>query len=288
MYIKKNMALLFGLLLSCFPFNDIPNQSIDKLDISNKDLIFLETVYSSKVSKNTTRMKKKGEEWIAYKKILSGDFSLIEDESDRNHLQTNYEWSIEEGGGKCIWRYILMDFNNNGTQELFVQYNPDPYNDNNEDFDSASDFYRSGYEGGIFYYKDGKVICLWSDTLDANFYSLPLKGGKLLDVSAGPPVPMQFIGHLDSEYNRITEKEYFSVIIDYEYQDKEFYNWLFEEYNISQEGIYYFFQEYKNGQENGKRIRLSKAQWLQIEKRIDKLLIPDSEWNYCSDLNVVR
>lgn len=294
LYIMKNIALLFGLLLFCllsfcFFSKDFINPLIDKLYGNDKDSIFFETSYSAKDSIDVSTIKRNDEAWNAYKTILSGDFSLIEDESYRNHLEATYEYSLKDGGGKCIWRYILMDFNNDGLNELFVQYQPDPYNNQNKDFESASDWFCSGYESGLFYYKDGKVICWDSDTVEANYYWVPLKNGKFLDVALQLPAPYQSINHMDSEFKLITEKAYFSIVIDYKYHGKDFYEWIFKEYNLPEkEGIYYFFQDYKNDSMNGKRVSLSKAQWQQIEKMIDKLLIPESEWNYCSDLNVDR
>ena len=87
-----------------------------------------------------------GEEWEAYKTMLEGDFSIVEDK-DWLSLQRNYEWELQEYGGRCRWSYLLMDLDQDGVQELVI------------DAFSALDRYE---RTACFRYEDGHVK-MWGD-----------------------------------------------------------------------------------------------------------------------------
>lgn len=181
------------------------------------------------------------EEWAAYKALLTGDFSGIENMDNRM----------------------------------------DPYNDNNPEFES-DDFFRTGYEGALVSYQEGNPILLWSDTLDANYYQLPLKNGKFLDIAASEPVPSKSIFRLGTEFEYIYEKQYTLLTIDYDEYSKSRYDGWLDNYGVSEEGEYYFYQDYYgDGQMRGGIIRLSEEEWKQRKDVIDDLLIPKSEWKSC-------
>lgn len=102
-----------------------------------------------------------GEEWEAYKRMLSGDFSLVEDER-WGSLQSHYESNTEGGNEPYSWSYFLMDFNQDGIKELVVR------------------LYRDGVNNTArFRYEDGKIT-MWGNynSADSHGYELPLRNGK--------------------------------------------------------------------------------------------------------------
>lgn len=65
----------------------------------------------------------------AYRRLLAGDFSGLEDESERSACEYDYERSLKLGNGKSVWKYVIADLNHDGTKELFIQLRPYPYDD---------------------------------------------------------------------------------------------------------------------------------------------------------------
>lgn len=213
--------------------------------------------------------KKNNKEWEAYKTILSGDFSLIEDEDMRSHVKYMYQTSMDEETGTCKWRYILMDTNEDGVNELFVQYSP------------------FGHESGFFCYKNGKVVCVFSDTVEMRAYTLPLKIGKLMHVSYGYNTSRSIanIDLMDPMYNWNIEKRYLSIDVDYEIQDRDYYNMFLGSYYLPEEGTYYFYEEIGEDGMMGEPYSLTIGEWERSMEVIESLLIPDEDWEYCSEQN---
>lgn len=198
------------------------------------------------------------DEWKAYRSILSGNFTLINEDDYKSEMA--YLYKMDSQNGKCEWKYILMDFNKDGSDELFIQLTPD-------------------HDSALFHYEDGKIKCIYIDDLEMNCFTQPLKGGKLLETYNYWIAPTKTIFELDSEFGRVNQKRYLSITVDdYEYY-KENYGEIINQYPvITKEGVYYF-QEI-----DGKVTELSKEDWERIQKDIDEQIVSDSEWKNCSEL----
>lgn len=130
--IKNNQEYIFGL---------------EKLQICFEDAI--------------RKYYKEGAEVIAYLRLLSGDFSLLEaDENEyKETLVNNYQSGAEE------WTWVIMDLNNDGIKELFLRRGEKPWT-------------------AILWYKGGKISIKYMDSNDATEYHQPLENGTLLYTSA--------------------------------------------------------------------------------------------------------
>lgn len=200
-----------------------------------------------------------GAEWKAYRSILSGDFTLIQDSDYKSEME--YLYKADTQNGKCGWKFILMDFNKDGVNDLFIQLD-------------------SEHNSAFFSYAVGKVQCIGIDDLEATCYLQPLKGGKLLETYDYWIAPTKSVYEIDSEFMPVNLIQYISMTVD-DYKDfKENYGTIMDEFpTIKKEGVYYF-QEI-----NGKKTSLSVEKWKQIQKDIEGQLIPDNEWKYCSELS---
>ena len=160
------------------------------------------------------------DEWQAYRSILSGDFTLIEDSYYKSEMEFIYKADTESG--KCGWKFILMDFNNDGVNELFIQLDPE-------------------HNSAFFHYADDEVKGISIDDLEATNYLQPLKGGKLLETYNYGFAPTQSVYELDSDFMRINLIQYISITVD-DYKDfKENYRDVLDQFpTIKKEGVYYF------------------------------------------------
>lgn len=186
-----------------------------------------------------------GEEWELYKQMLEGDFSLVEDEM-WGSLQWDYEEALKEGNGKCNWEYFLMDFDQDGSQELVIR------------------FYGEGVNNtASFRYEDGKVK-MWGSykSADNHGYSVPLANGRILSVYRYQDHKSWWIQRLNSQGYCINEKAY--------------------ETGTGQS--YYFQDYYHDGGPCGAAIPLSEGEWEQIEAMVESLYIPEDVWKPCSAL----
>lgn len=112
--------------------------------------------------------EKEQEAWKAYQEILSGDFSRIKDLWARNHVTAHY--SSDPDTGRCIWRYLLMDIDHDGHDELLVRYHPDTLD--------YTDFQHSWGGFIIFSYEDGWINPRFMGSFDESF--IPLKNGQMI------------------------------------------------------------------------------------------------------------
>lgn len=196
-----------------------------------------------------------GEEWEAYKKMLKGDFSLVDDDS-WGSLQSKYEESLESGNGRCNWSYFLMDFNQDGCKEMCIKY------------------YEEGVNNTAFFrYEDGQVK-MWGsyNSGDSHGYEMPLTNGKMISVYWYMNDKTIWINRLNSQFHLISEASYSSEVISDELQD-----------TLPEENYYYSYQDYYvDGQLCGTTIELTQEEMEQVEAEIKELYIPENKWKKCS------
>ncbi|MCI8949881.1 MAG: hypothetical protein HFG49_07525 [Lachnospiraceae bacterium] len=205
--------------------------------------------------------QEEGEEWEQYKQMLEGDFSLVEDER-WGSLQWNYEDALEEGNGKCNWEYFLMDFDQDGSQEMIIR------------------FYREGVNNtASFRYKDGKVK-MWGsyNSADSHGYTVPLANGKILSVNWYQDNKDWWIMRLDSHGHCIKEKMYAAGIRQEESDEPR----GSEDKEGEGRRYYSFVDYYHDGYPCGAEISLSEEEWEQIESMVEGLYIPEEVWKPCS------
>lgn len=242
------IVLLLSLLSGCA--NRIPAQSDN----------VVKTVYPLTTNsdlKAKTNLDEK-DEWKAYRSILSGDFSLINDDDYKSEME--YLYKIDTQNEKCEWKYIFMDFNNDGVDELFIQLTPD-------------------HDSALFGCEDGNIECIYIDDLEINCFAQPLKGGKLLETYNYWIAPTKTVFEVNAEFNFVNPKQYFSINVDDYKYFMENYGDILDQYPlITKEGEYYFQEIY------GKTTELSKEDWERIQKDINEQIVSDSEWKNCSEL----
>ncbi len=204
-----------------------------------------------------------GEEWEAYRTILEGDFSIVEDK-DWLSLQRNYEREIQEHDGRCRWSYLLMDLNQDGVQELVI------------DAFSALDRYE---RTACFRYEDGHVK-MWGD------YGLEYPRSEVVLLANGKILYTfnyhewsRWIERLDPQCRRIRERGYISgMVAEGPYDQGEG-----SPGDQTGEEVYRHFQDYYLGGEScGAPIDLSPEEWERIEEMIEELAIPAEAWRPCS------
>lgn len=216
-------------------------------------------------------------EWAAYKRILSGDFSLIEDPEERSYLTSSFTYSLDKNTGRSSWSYMLLDMNGDGLNELYYQ-----------DKDQSRGL-------GSFIYKDGSMT--WWYKSDAHESETLLKDGRSLCNFAYGSTSSFITGRYDLEFNFIPDKVYTELTISWEegsYYDKQYYKkfleeWHWELYTFGEriykypdiplkQGTYYFTQDFKNKVAEGVMTQLSKKEWKEINNALINLYIPDSNW----------
>ena len=209
------------------------------------------------------------EEWEAYKAMLEGDFSLVED--DRwGSLQSNYEDSLEEGDGRCGWSYFLMDFNQDRVKELVVR------------------LYREGVNNTASFYYDKGKIKMWGTyhSADSHGYALPLANGRMLSVYWYQDTKVWWIKRLDSQCREIKEGSYSTGEIR---ETSDSMDESGESPDSKETGAgeakkndYQFLDYYHDGTRCGDLINLSEEEWGKVEEWIESLQIPEEVWKPCS------
>lgn len=239
----------------------------------------------------TLRYKDDSKEWEAYERILSGNFSAIENLESRSHLISRYEAGLDKSTGRSLWKYILTDFNGDGIRELFIRYSPDTSDYSTIDYKYASN--------GVacFTYQDG--IINWWDFDCSGERFVPLRDGRMLFYEACKASMVIMLGSFDRELNFQPVKIFESLTVEYgDYLDLEWYeenifdqpHWELYvfcervyEYpgNVREEGKYYFVQECE-GSQTGELIEISENEWIKWSEEMGRLLIPDCEWEPAS------
>ncbi len=210
--------------------------------------------------------EEEGEEWEQYKRMMEGDFSLVEDEM-WGSLQGRYEDSLKKGNGICGWDYFLMDFDQDGSKELVLR------------------FFKEGVNNtASFRYVDGKVK-MWGgyNSADSHGYSVPLANGKILSVSWYQDNKEWWIERLDSNGYCVKEKNYGTGVRKEELDDpRDLENTDPNEEKRAGERYYFFLDYYHNGQACGYYVSLTEKEWEQVEAMVEGLLLPEEVWKPCS------
>lgn len=200
-----------------------------------------------------------GVEWEAYKRMMEGDFSLVEDESGRS-LQSRYESNLEEGNGRCSWSYFLMDFNQDGQKELCIRY------------------YNEGVNNTAYFRYENGHVRMWGsyDSADSHGYDIPLANGKVISVSWYQSDKIIWISRLNPECVPIKERSYSTGITDDEDSQTN-------ADKLTEEDYFYIFQDYyMDGELCGAPVDLTKEEMDRINGVIEELLIPEDKWKSCS------
>ncbi len=219
------------------------------------------------------------EEWRFYKRILSGDFSLIEME-DRGRLASFYESSLDPSTGRSNWKYILLDFNGDGIRDLFIQFDSDSSNY------TSTDFYDNNVSRGValICYSAEKTKCMISDGI-TGVRMIPLKNGQIIWLEGYAATRTLLLGRMerDTVWHE-TEKEFTILHVSYDIGLHYNEDWYEEWYGPGRkEGeTYYFVQNYDDGHPEGVCKELSKEEWRRLEEWMGALLIPDSQWEPAS------
>jgi hypothetical protein len=93
----------------------------------------------------------------AFEKFVSGDTSLLDSSKD--------QWFVPEFSDEAFdYEYTFLDLDGDKTDELLIQMEDDP-----------------GAFNSVFHYADGKIVCWYSDSVEAICYSYPLKNGLMVE-----------------------------------------------------------------------------------------------------------
>lgn len=185
-----------------------------------------------------------------YWPLFNGDFSLF----DRSSLDQGYGEGLNMvykssfNNGKLIWKYVLMDFNNDGQKDLFIELDP------GEDASSA-----------LFTYFNGKIKVIYIDICELAIYYKPLEDGRFIQFDTTNGGNNVQIYNYDSNFNTNNFTQY--------YKQTDIYN------SANNTGKYY--QQIGNA----KPTELSLCDWNKIQNNINALIIPDNQMKNCSDFN---
>lgn len=153
-----------------------------------------------------------------------------------------------------------MDFNQDGWNELCIRYYPEGVNNT-----------------AFFRYEDDHVE-MWGSYSSADYhgYDIPLRNGKIMSVSWYLDSQNQWINRLGSNGYHEKEREYIRTA-DYG-DDEDIY------FGDGEVELSYSFQDYyRDGNICGKSTALSEEEWTQIQDMIEDLMIPETEWQSCSE-----
>lgn len=220
-------------------------------------------------------------EWKAYERILSGDFSLVENMEDRSRIHSRYQSSLDEDTGRSGWTYILKDLNGDGVQELFVRYYP-----GDGIYMTLDGFVHANYlETGCFSYHDGEVT--WRNNELKEERLVPLKDGRILGLYYDNFVMYGMVGTFDYAFDFWPEGKIYerlTVVDRDDFYDMEWFEtYIFSKYPMSskEEGEYYFVRDFDR-EVYRKPQSISRQEWYLWRGMLDELIIPDCEWENAS------
>ncbi len=208
--------------------------------------------------------EEKGQEWEAYKAMMEGDFSVVEGEQ-WVRLQSDYEDELESNDGICGWSYFLMDFNQDGVNELVLRVYP-----------------RGVNNTPFFCYEDGHIR-MWGSygSADSHGYRVPLANGKVLSVDWYQNNREWRVSRVDPECRQIGE-QYYRTWESREESDGGEGEPTFPDDEGKRERFFDFLDCYHNGEGCGDPISLTEEEWGQIEDEINGLMIPEDVWKPCN------
>jgi len=220
--------------------------------------IMTETPTTETRSKEFIKLASSPEE--AFQWIASWDFSLIEDDEYRDHMEYIYSnYNLE-------WEYILLDCNSDGVDEMYIKLS--------DNFDSA-----------LLCYVDGKVECIYHDEIEGTCFTRPMRDGRLMQTyELWGPGPSYTIMEVDSNNDLVCVDRYSLVAVYYYEAMKDEWDHIPEASPnmtvIYKETECYAFQVpvHKNGESSGTAVQLSKKEWQQARDKINDLLIKDDEF----------
>jgi len=196
----------------------------------------------------------------AFQRIASGDFSLIKE----SYLAELCAWGMESG--YYTPRYVVMDFNQDGVDDMYIQLSPN-------------------YDSALLRYADGLVECVYLDAIEGTCYNRPLKDGRMLQwYSLWPPGPSQTFMKLDSEYNWIVLERYQLITVNFydairdesDHLPEVLPDQIITHSEIECYGFYELCK--KSGETSGKEVQLSEKEWWQAQDKINELLVADDEF----------
>ena len=195
------------------------------------------------------------EAWKAYQEILSGDFSRVKKLSDRSRIACDY--SSDPDTGRGLWRYLLMDINHDGKDELLIRCQPD-----------ASDYKDFEHAWGRFVvlsYENGWINLRFLGVLHESF--VPLKTGQMIFMDNYGGDWYLVVGQLEGKIGEKIGKNHDMLplyALRKDYQEDGGY-------------LYFYSQDCSlEGEHSSEEI--SQEEWEEKIEELQKQLIPDDEW----------
>lgn len=229
------------------------------------------------------------EEWKAFERILSGDFTSIHNIEDRCHITSMYDHSLNDKTGRSDWKYMLLDLTGDEIRDLIVRYYPAE-----DDFSTIN---HPGIGIACFSYVNGSMI-MWDFAVTHESF-IPLKDGRVLYTSGYPGITStKMTGQFDSGFSFHPDRIYERLTVVYNessdrawYEENVFgteritvYTFCSQAYEIpklEEEGVYYFTQDIEDGAA-GELKPMSEDARKAWEDAINELMIPDEEWDSAS------
>lgn len=195
------------------------------------------------------------EAWKAYQEILSGDFSRVKNLSDRSRIA--YHYSSDPDTGRCLWRYLLMDINHDGENELLVRCQP-----------NASDYKDFEHAWGRFVvlaYENGWISLRFLGVLHESF--VPLKTGQMIFMDDYGGDWYLVVGQLEGKIGEKIGKNHNMLPLYALRKDCQ-----------EDGGYLYFYSQDCSLQGEHSSEEISQEEWEEKIEELQKQLIPDDEW----------
>lgn len=195
------------------------------------------------------------EAWKAYQEILSGNFSRVKDLSDRSRIA--YHYSSDPDTGRCLWRYLLMDVNHDGENELLVRCQP-----------NASDYKDFEHAWGRFVvlsYENGWISLRFLGVLHESF--VPLKTGQMIFMDDYGGDWYLVVGQLEGKIGEKIGKNHNMLPLYALRKDCQ-----------EDGGYLYFYSQDCSLQGEHSSEEISQEEWEEKIEELQKQLIPDDEW----------
>ena len=190
------------------------------------------------------------EAWKAYQEILSGDFSRVKNLSDRSRIA--YDYTSDPDTGRCLWRYLLMDINHDGEDELLIRCQP-----------NASDYKDFEHAWGRFVvlsYENGWISLRFLGVLHESF--VPLKTGQMIFMDDYGGEWYLVVGQFEGKGREMHMLPLYALRKDYQEDG----------------GYLYFYSRDCTLQGERSSEEISQEEWGKKIEALEKQLISDDEW----------